>query len=163
MAFELLVDLKILPSKFKEYLTVHEAVRGEPNTFLITITNKGSSIFPGGPYEYVKLEYGGLSGFFTTTQAWTPNPCPSLQPNAQTNLVLNSTPETDGLGWLHIKIRPPEGEKISYYVAGAMGHSLLDEFHIPFYIVNKEQIRTISLLESLIEKLDKLSKQIKKI
>lgn len=147
---KLLITPTIKCSVFERFLGPFEVVRGFPFSLTLDLENLGESEFPGGSIADFRVNFGSPAHSTNTIEA--KSKCPPVPVGQSTRLVSDQAivPFTEGLAWVHIRIIPEgEQQQIEYYQNKGETHVSTDLWMSPIYIVNKEYLRIIELLEKL--------------
>ena len=131
------------------YLQPYELVRGEPVEIDIVVTNIGDVDFPGGPITRVEIKYNGGS---SARASKLEEVIPPLQPSGDVALpsLIIVTPISEGPAFAEMEIQAADDEPISYY-QNRDGMPLGAYWTAPLYVVSREQLSIISLLQTLAE------------
>lgn len=147
---KLLITPTIKCSVFERSLGPFEVARGFPFSLTLDLENLGETEFPGGSISDFRLTYGSTSHATTTMKV--ESKCPACGVGQSIRLIDNRDifPFTDGLAWVQIRI-VPEGEQqqVEYYQSKNDNPIDGEIWMSPIYIVNKEYLRIIELLEKL--------------
>jgi hypothetical protein len=147
---KLLITPTVKSSAFDQFLGLFEVVRGLPFSLTLDFENLGESDFPGGSLSNFRIESGAPASVRTLFEEEFK--CPLLHPGEPATVVrdFEVIPFHEGLVWLKLRL-VVEGEQhqIEYYQSKSGSLVSTTEWLSPIYIVNKESLRIIELLEKL--------------
>lgn len=134
----------------KGYLQPYELVRGEPAEINVSVTNIADDEFPGGSISKAVLEFAGASQ--ATFSAFDEN-LPGLGPSEEHEF---SEPMTviaiaEGPAWLEITIEAVDSQTIECYQSRSGRPTGENEWRGPLYVVNREHIYIIGLLQAQLD------------
>jgi hypothetical protein len=153
MPHKLLIEHAIEPEdKFRRFVKPNEAIRSEPCKISLRVKNLGAHKFPGGSVTSLSIEYplGGLSTVVHTPT--TQLRCPEINPD-ETKILYsqNLTPISEGLAIIKVKIEADDKEPIEYFQAKEPS-PFKDEWYNFFYIVRREDVLILSILQQMLER-----------
>lgn len=139
-------DLRI-PERYHAYLDEHEAVRGLPLPVTVFAKNIGETPFPGGTFESLSIDQGGLGGGMLVAASDQHN-CPPIELGHETEVFAEEfTFYVDGLAWLRLSVKPSDDEKVEYYQSeDGKAHN---EWVMPIFFVNRELLAILEALNRL--------------
>jgi len=131
------------------YLQPYELVRGEPGTINILVTNIADDEFPGGSISKAELHYegGGKASFRFDKQLVRLGPSEEHDLSEPMAAVIAIA---EGPAWLHIQIEASDSQAIEFYQIRT-GSPVGDEWLSPLYVVNREHINIIGLLQAMLK------------
>jgi hypothetical protein len=150
LTHKLLLDLELqVEGDYKKYLGPREGVRGVQTTLVLYLTDLSKAGFPGGKFTLLRIEQIGL-GLQGVGADLLPTVCPSIPPSGKIGIVFPRIfTGQEGLGTVSAAIESKDNDGIEYYQRPE-GPPFPGTWVNFYYIVNRETITTIRLLEELI-------------
>lgn len=148
--YKILITPTVKSSAFEQFLGPFEVVRGLLFSLTLDFENLGESDFPGGSLSNFRIDSGAPASARTSFEEGFK--CPPLHPGEPTTVINNLEvfPLHEGLAWLKLGlVVKGEQQQIEYYQSKGGSAASTAEWTAPIYVVNKESLRIIELLEKL--------------
>jgi hypothetical protein len=149
-----------LPPKYESKVAMFELVRGVSTHFALRIENLGDSVFPGGEILGGQIRFESICSMltiFSDRNVKKPE-IPELKKSGKHVILFDFTPIMSGPHSMSMEIKATDGQRIEYYTSKS-GEPTKKNWEIYMYVIERENLDSLILLEKIFKKTTKKKKE----